>query len=87
MITCFFFSSSSSSAAPPSVCSTLYFTNYSNIDKLENEVITSVIKAGSLLEALDCNSCDDRIYWINGREIKRSFPNSSSSIESVRNLV
>jgi hypothetical protein len=46
-------------------------------------VAVPVINAGSSpLNALDCNACDDRIYWINQNEIKRSFPNESE-IETV----
>ncbi len=71
-------------SVPSTIGSTLYFTNESEIDRLENKTITSVIEAEGPLEALDCNSCDDRIYWTNGEEIKRSFPNVSSSIEPVR---
>jgi hypothetical protein len=49
-------------------------------------VAVPVINAGSSpLNALDCNACDDRIYWINQNEIKRSFPNESE-IETVLNV-
>lgn len=73
----------SSSVATPTPAPTLYFTNQSNIDKLQNNVATTVIQAGTSPLALDYNSCDNRIYWTSNTEIKRSFPNNSK-IEQVK---
>ena len=63
----------------------IYFTNLYNIELLNNGVLTTVIDDLKLAEAIDCNICDQSIYWVEevGR-IKRGKPNNQDSISVVR---
>ena len=62
--------------------SIIYFANQSSIDRLVDNVAVPVIQVGTEPLSLDCNSCDDRIYWSTDHTIMRSFANSST-IETV----
>jgi len=62
----------------------LYFTNLNDIQLLNNNLTTVVLGGLELAESLDCNICDQKIYWVDqAGKIKRGTPNNQSSIEVV----
>jgi len=62
----------------------LYFTNLNDIQLLNNNLTTVVLDGLELAESLDCNICDQKIYWVDqAGKIKRGTPNNQSSIEVI----
>ena len=62
----------------------LYFTNLNSIELLSNNLSTVVLGGLEHAESLDCNVCDQRIYWVDMvGKIKKGIPNNQSSIEVV----
>ena len=82
--------------SPPQLTATraedeLYFTNLSNILSIQpdhnNSLPQVVIDNLELAEALDCNPCDNMIYWVDQTgKIKRGYPHGGN-VEVVRHYV
>ena len=76
--------SSSSTCTATGNGGSLYFTNLNSIQLLNNNLSTVVLGGLEQAESLDCNVCDQRIYWVDMLgKIKKGIPNNQSSIEVV----
>ena len=64
----------------------LYFSNISNIQYYNKTASNTRVVFDNLRygEALECNLCDHKIYWIDlPGMIKRGNPNDPTSVETV----